>query len=86
MGLASADITVLASDGTQTAAHVGVGVVARNGRARIHTRGGSLLTDRMGVTRAERVSRTAWLVTFEDGETWQVDRSTVPCGCGGRKA
>lgn len=83
MGLASADIQITLPGGAAGQAYEGFSVVARNGRARIHSRSGQLIRELTGVASVVRTSRTAWLVTFDSGESWAVDRSALGCGCGG---
>lgn len=82
-----ADVTVtgLPPDPDADAArHLRHTVMVRNGVARVRARNGNLVRERGGILTVEKRGRGAWLVTFVDGEVWQVDAVGKRCGaCGG---
>jgi hypothetical protein len=71
---------VTLEDGTR---HDDLQIVVRGNTATLRQRlpPRTVIADRGGVKTMQVTSRTTRLITFENGETWQVERTSRPC-CG----
>lgn len=79
VALSRADVTVR-RHGADDVVHADVSVVVRNGTGTLRQRSTEVAA-LAGVTSSQLLGRGHWLVTFDDGTTWDVHKAKcAPCG------